>query len=63
MHLPTFDMAFDRLRDHADASATLALAAGCSPRTVELIRHQDDPVDPSRDGLSDSRTRPAEVVR
>ena len=45
-HLPTFGTAFGRLRDHADASATLALAAGCSPRTVELIRHQDDPVDP-----------------
>jgi hypothetical protein len=34
-----------RLRDHAETSAGLAAAAGCSPRTVELIRHQDDPHD------------------
>ena len=27
-------------------SADLAAEAGCSPRTVELIRHQDDPRDP-----------------
>ena len=24
----------------------MAAEAGCSPRTVELIRHQDAPVDP-----------------
>jgi hypothetical protein len=35
----------DRLRHHAETSAALAAAAGCSPRTVELIRHQDDPRD------------------
>jgi len=35
-----------RLREHAEASARLASAAGCTPRTVELIRHQDAPVDP-----------------
>lgn len=35
-----------RLRDHAAASADLAAAAGCSARTVELIRHQDAPIDP-----------------
>jgi hypothetical protein len=35
-----------RLRDHAETSARLADAAGCSPRTVELIRWQDDPRDP-----------------
>ena len=35
-----------RLRDHADVSASLARAAGCSPRTVELIRNQDAPLDP-----------------
>jgi hypothetical protein len=35
----------ERLRDHAETSATLAAAAGCSARTVELIRHQDDPRD------------------
>ncbi len=32
-----------RLRTHAAVSATLAEAVGCSPRTVELIRRQDDP--------------------
>ena len=31
---------------HAETSAVLAAAAGCSPRTVELIRHQDAPIDP-----------------
>ena len=35
----------ERLRDHAETSAKLAAAAGCSARTVELIRHQDDPHD------------------
>ena len=35
-----------RLRDHAETSAVLAAAAGCAPRTVELIRHQDAPIDP-----------------
>jgi hypothetical protein len=44
--IPGFRVAFVRLRDHAGASATLAEHAGCTPRTVELIRHQDDPVDP-----------------
>jgi hypothetical protein len=34
-----------RLRDHAETSATLAAAAGCTARTVELIRHQDEPRD------------------
>ncbi len=44
--LPPVGAALERLRDHAAVSATLARAAGCSPRTVELIRHQDAPVDP-----------------
>jgi hypothetical protein len=35
-----------RLRDHAELSAGLAEVAGCSLRTVELIRWQDDPRDP-----------------
>jgi hypothetical protein len=43
--LPGYRDALARLRDHADASARLATAAGCSPRTVELIRHQDAPRD------------------
>lgn len=37
--------AIDRLRDHAEASARLAAAAGCSPRTTALIRDQDAPRD------------------
>jgi hypothetical protein len=44
--VPGWAPALARLRVHADASAQLARAAGCSPRTVELIRHQDAPVDP-----------------
>jgi hypothetical protein len=35
-----------RLHDHAATSAALAGAAGCSARTVELIRHQEAPIDP-----------------
>lgn len=44
--LPGMRPALNRLRDHAEASARLAEAAGCSARTVELIRWQDDPRDP-----------------
>ncbi len=44
--VPAWRAPLDRLAVHADASADLAEAAGCSPRTVELIRHQDAPVDP-----------------
>jgi hypothetical protein len=44
--LPPMRRALDCLRDHAEASARIAEAAGCSPRTVELIRWQDDPHDP-----------------
>jgi hypothetical protein len=43
---PGWRAAVGRLRDHAVASADLAAAAGCSPATVELIRHQDAPIDP-----------------
>ncbi len=43
--LPGFRDAVERLRDHAASSAALAAAAGCTPRTVELIRHQDAPRD------------------
>jgi predicted HD phosphohydrolase len=43
--LPTFGTALQQLRDHAERSAQLAEQAGCSPRTVELIRHQDEPTD------------------
>ena len=44
--VPGMGAALDRLRDHAETSAVLAASAGCSPRTVELIRNQDAPVDP-----------------
>jgi hypothetical protein len=44
--LPGMALALRRLREHADTSAQLAAAAGCSPRTVELIRWQDEPRDP-----------------
>jgi hypothetical protein len=44
--LPGFGPALERLREHPERSALLAAAAGCSPRTVELIRYQDDPCDP-----------------
>jgi hypothetical protein len=43
--VPAWGAGLARLRDHADASAALAAAAGCSPRTVELIRNQDAPLD------------------
>jgi hypothetical protein len=44
--LPGFDVAFERLRHHPAESAHLAAQAGCPERTVELIRHQADPLDP-----------------
>lgn len=43
--LPGFRHALEGLRTHAETSADLAAAAGCSPRTVELIRNQDAPLD------------------
>jgi hypothetical protein len=45
--VPGFGEPLERLRDHAERSADLANRAGCSPRTVELIRHQADPVEPA----------------
>jgi hypothetical protein len=44
--VPGFRAPLDRLREHADRSARLAAEAGCSERTVELIRHQEEPIDP-----------------
>ena len=44
--LPGMRVGLRRLRDHAETSARLAEAADCSPRTVDLIRWQDDPRDP-----------------
>ena len=43
--MPGWGAAMQRLRVHATASAELARAAGCSPRTVALIRDQDAPRD------------------
>jgi hypothetical protein len=44
--VPGFGPALDRLATHADTSAALAAEAGCSVRTIELIRWQDAPHDP-----------------
>jgi hypothetical protein len=44
--LPPMRAGLERLRTHAETSAALAAAAGASMRSVELIRHQDAPVDP-----------------
>lgn len=44
--IPGMGTPLARLRDHAELSAVLAAQAGCSERTVELIRHQDAPLDP-----------------
>jgi hypothetical protein len=44
--IPGFRPALERLRTHAETSAALAAGAGCTPRTVELIRNQDAPLDP-----------------
>lgn len=43
--LPTFRPAFATIAIHASRSAELALAAGCSSTTGELIWHQAEPVD------------------
>jgi hypothetical protein len=43
--LPGMSRARGRLGDHAARSAALAAAAGCSSRTVELIRNQEAPTD------------------
>jgi len=43
--VPGLGESLDRLRTHAEESARLAAAAGCAPRTVELIRWQEAPRD------------------
>jgi len=43
--LPGFPAAFTTMAEHADRSAELALAAGASSRTADLIRNQAEPVD------------------
>lgn len=44
--LPGFRAGMDRIRDHAERSAELLLAAGASERAADLARHQAAPVDP-----------------
>jgi hypothetical protein len=44
--LPGFRSALEQLRAHAEVSAGMAAAAGCSQRTVDLIRYQEEPRDP-----------------
>jgi len=56
MRFPGMRAPLVRMRDHAERSAELARVAGCSMRTVELIRWQDaprDPVDGERLRLAD----------
>jgi hypothetical protein len=43
--VPGWGAALLRLETHAATSAVLAAAAGCTPRTVALIRDQDAPQD------------------
>lgn len=44
--VPGWKAPLQRLHDHAETSAQIAAEAGCTARTVELIRHQDAPLDP-----------------
>jgi hypothetical protein len=44
--VPGMGAPLGRLEHHPELSAALAAAAGCSPRTVELIRWQEAPRDP-----------------
>jgi hypothetical protein len=44
-YLPTFRTGLGRLRYHAARSADLGREAGCSARTIGLIRHQETPTD------------------
>ncbi len=49
--LPGFGASLRTLDRHPQTSAELALRAGCTPRTAELIRHQAAPVDPAGEAL------------
>ena len=44
--VPGWGPTLERLRTHADASATMLADAGLSERAVELVRWQDEPRDP-----------------
>jgi hypothetical protein len=48
--LPGFGRAFRTIADHAQASADLALAAGVSTLTADLILNQAEPTDPELGG-------------
>jgi hypothetical protein len=48
LRLPSFRSAFGVMAAHAARSAELALAAGASEATAELIRHQAEPLDDER---------------
>lgn len=43
--VPGWKAPVQRLHDHAETSARMAAEAGCTARTVELIRYQDAPLD------------------
>ncbi len=45
LRVPGFKPAFKTMAEHADTSARLALGAGASSLTAELIRNQAEPVD------------------
>ena len=45
MRLPTFTTAFATMAAHVERSAELALGAGCTERTADLIRHRVESVD------------------
>jgi len=45
LRVPGFKPSFATIAAHAARSAELALEAGCSAITAELIRHQAEPVD------------------
>ena len=44
--LPRLAVPLTRLAEHPERSAAMAAAAGCSERTIELIRWQESPRDP-----------------
>ena len=44
--LPGMATTLTRLAEHPERSAAMAAAAGCSERTIELIRWQESPRDP-----------------
>lgn len=45
LRVPGYRAAFATIAVHAERSAEMALEAGCSAASADLIRHQADPVD------------------